>query len=75
MQLLRISDVMRITRLSRMTIYRMERKGEFPNRRRLGQNSVAWLESDVSNWVSARPVANQDLLAPGATPGTRPHIS
>ena len=40
-----------------MTIYRLERAGNFPRRRRLGVNSVAWLEGDVSQWVDSRPLA------------------
>ena len=57
MRLLRIRQVMQVTGLSRMTIYRLERAGNFPQRRRLGMNSVAWLEGDVSQWVDSRPLA------------------
>jgi prophage regulatory protein len=56
MRLLRIKEVMQITGLSRMTLYRMERVGHFPRRRQLGAHSVAWLEGDVSLWVQSRPV-------------------
>jgi prophage regulatory protein len=69
MQLLRIRDVMKITGLSRMTIYRMEGKGEFPPRRRLGQNSVAWLEDDIANWATQRPVVSRALIVSARTPG------
>ena len=55
MKLLRIREVMEITGLSRMTIYRMEKAGDFPSRRRLGTNSVAWIEGEVNAWVEARP--------------------
>lgn len=48
---------MQITGLSRMTIYRLELAGKFPKRRQLSQNSVAWFESDIENWVDAHPVA------------------
>jgi prophage regulatory protein len=58
-RLLRIKDVIQIAGLSRMTIYRLERAGNFPRRRRLGVHSVAWLESDVSHWVETRPAALQ----------------
>jgi len=49
--------VMQATGLSRMTIYRLELAGKFPSRRRLAENSVAWLESDVAQWIDSRPVA------------------
>jgi prophage regulatory protein len=55
MKLLRIREVMDITCLSRMTLYRMEKGGDFPRRRRLGTNSVAWVESDVNTWIETRP--------------------
>jgi predicted DNA-binding transcriptional regulator AlpA len=50
--------VMQMTGLSRMTIYRLELAGKFPNRRRLGENSVAWLESDLAAWAESRPIAH-----------------
>jgi len=55
MKLLRIREIMDITGLSRMTIYRMEKTGDFPNRRRLGMNSVAWIEGEVNTWIETRP--------------------
>jgi predicted DNA-binding transcriptional regulator AlpA len=48
---------MQATGLSRMTIYRLELAGEFPKRRRLSKNSVAWLESDIVQWAESRPVS------------------
>ena len=57
LRLLRIKEVAFMTGLSRMTIYRLERAGTFPRRRRLGTHSVAWLEHDVSHWVTTLPVA------------------
>jgi prophage regulatory protein len=54
-RLLRLNEVVALTGLSRMTIWRMERTGAFPSRRQLGGNSVAWLESDVHEWIESRP--------------------
>ncbi len=48
MKFLRIKHVMQLTGLSRMTIYRLELAGEFPKRRRLSKNSVAWLDTDIA---------------------------
>ena len=58
MKFLRIRQVMQVTGLSRMTIYRLELAGKFPKRRQLSQNSVAWLESDIAAWADSRPVAH-----------------
>ena len=58
MKLLRTKQVATLTGLSRMTIYRLEHRGAFPQRRRLGEHSVAWLESEITTWVNALPVAS-----------------
>jgi predicted DNA-binding transcriptional regulator AlpA len=60
---------MQLTGLSRMTIYRLELAAEFPNRRRLSKNSVAWLDTDIAQWVESRPVS-QLRATPGRTSGT-----
>lgn len=58
MRVLRIGDVVHMTSLSRMTIYRLEHVGEFPARRQLSKNSVAWLEEEVAEWLRTRPTLN-----------------
>jgi prophage regulatory protein len=57
MKFLRIRQVMQLTGLSRMTIYRLELAGEFPKRRQLSKNSVAWLDIDIAQWAESRPVS------------------
>ena len=47
-------EVKRITGLSRVTRWRMERRGEFPRRRRISTNAVAWLESEIAEWMAER---------------------
>jgi hypothetical protein len=37
---------------------------KFPKRRQLSANSVAWLESDISEWIDSRPVARLRAAAP-----------
>jgi prophage regulatory protein len=59
MKFLRIRRVVQLTGLSRMTIYRMELAGKFPKRRRLGQNSVAWREDELAEWLHNRPVVER----------------
>lgn len=53
---LRWDDVTERVGLSRVTIWRLERRGEFPKRRQLGSASVGWLESEVEDWLRRRPV-------------------
>jgi prophage regulatory protein len=65
MKFLRIRQVMQLTGLSRMTIYRLELGGKFPKRRQLSENSVAWLESDIAAWADSRPIAHLRGTPPG----------
>jgi predicted DNA-binding transcriptional regulator AlpA len=55
-RILRIKKVIELTGLSRTTIWRMERKGEFPARVQLGVGSVGWRYSEVNGWIKARIV-------------------
>ena len=48
---LRISEVLDRVGVSRPTIYRWMSKGSFPKQIAIGANSVAWLESDVTQWM------------------------
>ena len=53
--ILRVSEVARRVGLSRTTIWRRERSGDFPLRIRLGGRSVGWLDSEVEEWLESRP--------------------
>jgi len=55
--LLTIDEVAERTRLSKPTIYKLIRQGDFPRQLRLCANKVAWLEREVSAWVAARAEA------------------
>jgi predicted DNA-binding transcriptional regulator AlpA len=51
---LREPERQRITGLSRMTWWRMEREGRVPKRRKISDNGVGWLASEIAAWVAAR---------------------
>jgi predicted DNA-binding transcriptional regulator AlpA len=55
MLILRTAEVVRLTGLSRTTLWRLERSRDFPSRVRLGANSVGWREDEVRNWIDSRP--------------------
>ena len=40
--------------ISRMTAWRMERRGEFPSRRQISENRVAWISEEVEEWLRSR---------------------
>jgi prophage regulatory protein len=55
--ILREPEVLVITRLSRVTRWRMERAGQFPKKRRIGPHSVGWLKSEIVEWLASREAA------------------
>lgn len=57
MAILRTAQVTKLTGLSRVTIWRLERRGDFPHRRQLGRNSVGWLDREIHEWIEGRPRA------------------
>ena len=59
-RLLRCPEVCARTGLSRTTLWRLERQGQFPTRRVLTANTVGWLAAEVEEWIvtrSSRPSA------------------
>ena len=53
---LRLQAVIRITGLSRSTLYRLIADEQFPRPVRLGPRAVAWRREDIEAWGEARPV-------------------
>ena len=51
--------VYEITGKSRSTIYRDIEDGTFPRPYKTGKRAIAWLESDILDWVDSRPVAGR----------------
>jgi prophage regulatory protein len=55
--IIREREERKLTQLSRMTRSRLERKGQYPRRRRLGPHSVGRMRSEVMAWLANRPKA------------------
>lgn len=53
---LREREVHHLTGLSRTTRWRLENAGKFPRRRQISTNAVAWLESEVLEWIKDKAV-------------------
>ena len=49
-----------------MTIYRLENRGESPQRKQLSPNSVGWLESEADEWIATRRSPQSRLGTPAA---------
>ncbi|WP_228761231.1 MULTISPECIES: helix-turn-helix transcriptional regulator [Vibrio] len=50
-----------MTTLSRSAIYRGIRECRFPKQVRLSRRSVAWVESDIQNWIKAQVAERQSI--------------
>ena len=54
MNILRLKQLEIRTGLSKATLYKLIKTGNFPAQKQLGLRSVGWLESDVTAWVESR---------------------
>ena len=60
MRILRLPEVLRITGLSRASIYRLVRSGTFPQSGALTARTVGWFSTDVDAWIAARAATSKD---------------
>ena len=51
---LRFRELGKRVGLSRSSVWRLERAGEFPQHRRLSPNAVGWWEPEIDAWLRAR---------------------
>ena len=59
---MRVPEVVQVTGLSKTTIWRRVKNGDFPAPVRLGSlatRSVGWRESEVKGWLGSRPVFDE----------------
>ncbi len=54
MKLIRLNRVIDCTGMARSTIYKYMADGSFPRPVSLGSRSVAWVESEVYEWINNR---------------------
>ncbi|WP_165729123.1 AlpA family transcriptional regulator [Pseudoalteromonas sp. 31A1] len=59
MRLIKLKEVIEKTSLGRSTIYEFMAKDTFPKQISLGAKSVAWLESEVDDWIMEK-LGNRD---------------
>lgn len=52
--------------LSRTSIYRLMRAGEFPEAVKVGAKAVRWRQSEIHAWLEARPRASGEASRPAA---------
>ena len=54
MRFIRLKEVMHVTGLGRSSIYNYMAEGRFPKTVSLGGRAVAWVESEVQDWMLGR---------------------
>lgn len=52
--LIRLSEVQRRTGYSKAWIYRLMGQGKFPSSVKIGSRSIAFVESEVDDWINQR---------------------
>jgi prophage regulatory protein len=53
-RILRINEVIDICGLSKDTIWRLEKLGKFPSRKRIGLNAIGWDSFEIEEWIKSR---------------------
>ncbi|CAK4070600.1 helix-turn-helix transcriptional regulator [Vibrio sp. 16] len=53
-RLIREEERRALTSISRSQAWVLEQKGQFPKRRKLGNRSVAWVLSEIMEWIETR---------------------
>ena len=66
-RLLRRRQVEEITGLSRSSIYRLMRNGEFPLPVKVGPAAVRWKTSEITVWMESRPLATGEFESSNST--------
>ena len=72
-EIIRETERYRLTGLSRVTWWRLEKIGKAPKRIQLAENSVGWLKHEVLAWLerqAGRPIGNR--LTETAEAGSAP---
>jgi prophage regulatory protein len=58
-RIIRKKELLAMVGLSDATVWRKEKKGDFPIRLKLGGNSCGWLESEVYGWIDKLSAARE----------------
>ena len=66
LKFLRLPEVVETTGKSPTSIWRAEKEGKFPRRRRIGPNAVGWRSDEIQAWIEGRPLADDPADEPEA---------
>ena len=54
MRVIKLKKVIELTSLSRATIYRLVKNGEFPKQLKLAERSSGWLLEEINDWLESK---------------------
>jgi prophage regulatory protein len=54
LQYLRISDVCRLLRISKPTLWRLRQHSDFPAPTQLSDRAIGWSREQIQTWIDAR---------------------
>ena len=58
-KLLRLRDVIKMTSLTRTTIYNYMAEGKFPKNIHLGPKISVWIEREIEEWINSQILLNR----------------
>lgn len=53
MKIIRPNELAKMLSVSKVTLWRMENRGEIPPRIKISKRAVGWLESDIEEWLNS----------------------
>ena len=56
--MLSMEQVRQLVPLSHCQIYRMMKAGTFPRSIKIGLHRIAWMQSDIAEWIESRRIAS-----------------
>ena len=59
-RVIRKRELFKMIPLSDVTVWRMERKGEFPKRFTLGGRAVGWFADEIAEWLDAKAIKRDE---------------
>ena len=71
-RVLRAPEVVSEIGVSKATLYRWVRSGQFPPPIKLGGHSVGWLREEIDAWLAGRPHGGGEAEALYQPPTSRP---
>lgn len=63
MKLIKLKAVMDCTGLARSTVYKFIAEGRFPKPVKLGVRMVAWVESEIQQWIQDKIEHREQVAA------------